>query len=213
MNKYTKTILAALALCGIGFIVYLVGFHRHETPDMSLAEVHGPVKSIQIKSYASDKDGNIINDTATWNNRLFEFDNAGMMTKGQINDVPGENTQIRLHRNNKAQIEYLQVYLPAYDAWFDVHFTYNQEQRVVTSEAHGPDGVSSTTYTYDDDGNVITEKEITIKGEPYIGITSYRILETDHHDNWTRALVTTDYNISGEKTREYRIDVRDIEYY
>ena len=60
---------------------------------------------------------------------------------------------------------------------------------------------------------MVTEKEVNIKGEPYISVTRFRILLTDDYDNWIKALVTIDYNISGERTREYRLDVREITYY
>ena len=213
MSKYTKILLFVLSLGIVAFLVYLAVLHRNETPDMNLAEVRGPVRSLRLASYACDAHGNIINDSLTGNNRYFEFDNNGVMTKGQIDNIPGDKHPMRLHRNNKSQIEFVQVYLPAWDSWYDTQFSYDENHRVVAAEVHSPDGVSNVTFTYDHIGNVVTEKEVNIKGEPYISVTRFRILLTDDYDNWIKALVTIDYNISGERTREYRLDVREITYY
>lgn len=213
MSKYTKILLFVLSLGIVAFLVYLAVLHRNETPDMNLAEVRGPVRSLRLASYACDAHGNIINDSLTWNNRYFEFDNNGVMTKGQVDNIPGDKHPMRLHRNNKSQIEFVQVYLPAWDSWYDTQFSYDENHRVVAAEVHSPDGVSNVTFTYDHIGNVVTEKEVNIKGEPYISVTRFRILLTDDYDNWIKALVTIDYNISGERTREYRLDVREITYY
>lgn len=38
-------------------------------------------------------------------------------------------------------------------------------------------------------------------------------MEEDEHGNWIRTMARTDYDISGEKTTEYRVDLRQITYY
>ncbi|MCR5334358.1 MAG: hypothetical protein K6E45_05475, partial [Bacteroidaceae bacterium] len=196
-------------LC-LSVIVLTLGSCNKRTPDMKLAEVSGPVKQVLTQSYVSDSNGRQLEDTMSWNKRRVEFDKNGEIVRGTYFLNESDTTSIRIYRDKKGQIILIQKYDPLCLCWFDTHIRYNQDGMVSEYDQESIDGESHFTCTYDENGNLCEEREVVTKGEPYNAVTRYRMLETDEHGNWIRTMARTDYDISGEKTTEYRIDLRQI---
>lgn len=206
MKKYLFTIfLLALTLSGCQLF-------DNASNDLKMADLRGPVKSVSMQSYASDSTGHILNKDFTWNRIYYAFDHDGIFTNGFIESEDDDTTVVRYQRNESGQITLVQYYLKEWDKWLDTKYTYNDNGTVASYEKETLDGVSDITCQYDGQEQ-IGERELVTVGEPFIGITRFTILETDNHRNWTRRLAHVSYNISGELSQEYRLDVRTIEYY
>lgn len=194
------------------FLTTLASCNR-QTPDMKFLEVKGPVKQVITQSYVCDRNGRQIQDSMSWNKRRMEFDKEGELVRGTYYIDESDTTSIRIYRNINGQIILIQKYDPLCHRWFDTHISYNPEGQVSEYDQESIDGESHYTCTYNAKGQLQEEKEVVTRGEPYQAVTHYRITEEDQYGNWTRAVARTDYDISGEKTTEYRIDRRQITYY
>lgn len=199
-------------LCLTAIVLTMVSCNKR-TPDMKLIEVSGPVKQVVTQSYVSDKNGRQLEDTMSWNNRRMEFDEDGELVRGTYYLDENDTTAIRICRDKKGHIVLIQKFDPLCHRWFDTHISYNQDGLVSEYDQESIDGESHFTCTYDEKGNLREEREVVTKGDPYEAVTRYRIMEEDEHGNWIRTMARTDYDISGEKTTEYRVDLRQITYY
>lgn len=198
---FLATLLASFASC------------NRQTPDMKLLEVTGPVRQVITQSYVSDHNGRMLQDTMSWNKRRMEFDRDGELIRGTYYIDEGDTTSIRIYRDINGKIILIQKYDPLCHRWFDTHICYNDDGMVAEYDQESIDGESHYTCTYNAKGQLMEEKEVVTRGEPYQAITRYRITGEDQYGNWTRATARTDYDISGEKTTEYRVDLRQITYY
>ena len=202
-----------LSVLCITAVIVTMGSCSRRTPDMKLIEVSGPVKQIVTQSYVSDCHGRQLEDTVSWNKSRMEFNRSGELIYGIYFQDESDTTSIRIYRDIQGQIILIQRFDPLCHRWFDTHISYDKDGMVSEYDQESIDGESHFTCTYDTKGHLKEEKEIVTKGDPYQAITRYRVLQEDEHGNWTRALARTDYDISGEKTTEFRVDYRQISYY
>lgn len=191
--------------------------------DTQMNELFGNVKSATFTvSMAQDFEGTPFpnDDYEDTRNNLFftpdgEYDLKAEGFYWRL-DVP------KLKRNNKGQVVTATWYVPDFDTEVSNKYEYDERGMVKYLEEEGTESISEEYYTYDDDSYLVSATGTSAgEGTIYKTNITYKILEKDDHQNWTKRVAKIE-NQSGpddgsdtypDSEVYYEVHSRVIEYY
>lgn len=206
------------------------GLDEYTTPDLSTIDLHGHVTKVVIESYLAveSNDSAVISNEEVWDADTIEFSDNGKFTrydgvfysyngdeldKAWMLDAKGDSCgtiAMRISRNNSG---YLTEIIPVSgDSNRKVSYSLNDNNQVVKITA-AYDGSGTTTFEYDADGHVVSEKTDGMYLKESI---SYKYTKFDKHGNWIERIMT--FNVDeciydgSEARTDYLIQKRVITY-
>lgn len=189
------------------------------SPDLRLDDLKGNVAKCLYKKTSCDKDGNVVNDSY-WTKyvKVYDVDN---FLNVQADETDWRLLNPTLERNEKEQIVKVSWYVEDYDSYIDESYVYNADGTLKSSKFTGIESVDETKFTYENGLLVKSVNDGAGEGSVFRSTTSYKILDTDSNGNWTRRLLTTQFQsgpddgsgVYTESYVDYEIEVREIKYY
>ncbi len=170
---------------------------KYLSNDLAMQDLYGQVKSVTVKIVDCDSLGNATQENIRYADEgatFFDYDKDGVFTRAYAFDYKKEG--YKLVRDHKGRVQQYEEYLEDYDYTFVHKFTYNDQGNILTEDYGTVDGKGSVKNTYAAGILASSYTETNFEGTLCKTKTTYKVLETDKQGNWTRRLRTEDQDVA-----------------
>lgn len=194
------------------------------SPDMYIADLHGPVHYAVTYSYYAKSEDYLEIDQNQGQEILskYTFNEDGTFDESSDYNFMDFGSY-KLTRNNKGQLTQAKAFVAEFGRYVTDSFKYDAKGRLKEYENRLIEGRSISKYQYLDDGTMCGMEYYEYGEGSKTNISySYTVQESDKYGNWTRRTVTKgyqygkddgteNYNETGDS--EFLIETRTITYY